>query len=410
MKTISLLAIFCVIFLSCRQDSVEQPATNLTTNEKSAKIIAADNQFGLELFRNINSAATEQKNTMISPMSVSLALGMLYNGTNAATKTQMEAMLHKSGLTADDINQNYKELVSALASHDPKVELNIANAIFYKNIFPVKPDFVTINQNYYQAEVAGLDFSNPDKTLNTVNGWVNSKTKGKIDKIINEVNPDDVMYILNAIYFNGQWTYSFDKGKTSKQSFTKEDNSVIQTATMQIESKFNYYSGQSFEMLEMPYGSGKFSMVVLLPKTGYKTNEIISSLSSDNLNSWFSKATESKKNVFLPKFEFKFDQSLISNLEALGMVDAFDPSKANLSGISEAAQLYVSEVMHKSYIKVDEKGTEAAAVTGITIGTTSAGPETNVFRADHPFVFLIREKDTNSILFIGKVTDPSKSE
>lgn len=409
MKTLFCIVIFCTVFLSCRQDSVEQPATNLTTTEKSAKIIAADNQFGLELFRSINSSATEQKNTMISPMSVSLALAMLYNGTDQATKTQMEAMLHKSGLTADDINQNYKDLVSALASHDPKVELNIANAIFYKNTFPIKPDFATTNQNYYQAEVAGLDFTKTTETLKTVNGWVNSKTKGKIDKIIDSVNPDDIMYILNAIYFNGEWTYSFDKGKTSDQSFTREDNLVVQTSTMNIENSFNYYNDSNFEMLEMPYGSGKFSMVVLLPKTGNKTNDIISSLSTDNLTNWFSKLSESKKNVFMPKFEFKFDKSLISNLEALGMIDAFNASKANLSGISEAAQIYVSEVMHKSYIRVDEKGTEAAAVTGITVGVTTAGPDTSVFRADHPFVFLIREKDTNSILFIGKVIDPTKS-
>jgi serpin B len=162
-------------------------------------------------------------------------------------------------------------------------------------------------------------------------------------------------------------------------------------------------------MLEMPYGSGKFSMLVLLPKTGKKTDDVISLLTTNNLSDWISKLTETKKTVYLPKFEFKFDKSLIDNLQALGMTDAFDSGKADLTGISDEAQLFISEVMHKSYIKVDEKGTEAAAVTGVTVGLTSVGTDLAVFRADHPFVFIIREKDTNSILFIGKVIDPSKS-
>lgn len=409
MKTTFLIAIFTLLAFSCKQESESQPTTDLTLNEKSAKIIAADNQFGLELFQKINSSLTEQKNTMISPMSISLALGMLYNGTDGNTKAQLETMLHKSGLTPNDINQNYKDLVSSLTSHDPKVELSISNGIFYRNTFPIKSDFTATNQNYYEAEVAGLDFTKTTETLNKVNGWVNSKTKGKIDKIINQVNTEDVMYILNAIYFNGEWKYRFDSQQTSNQNFTKEDNFTIQVPTMTIENKFNYYGDQNFEMLEMPYGSGKFSMMILLPRSGKKTSDVISALTTNNLTEWISKLTETKKTVYLPKFEFKFDKSLINNLQALGMTDAFDATKANLTGISDAAKLVVSEVMHKSYIKVDEKGTEAAAVTGITVGVTSVGPDLAVFRADHSFVFLIREKDTNSILFIGKVTDPSKS-
>jgi serpin B len=409
MKTASLFLIGTLLLISCQRETIIQPPTDITTTEKSAKIIAADNQFGLELFSNINAAQTEQKNTMISPMSISLALAMAYNGTGGNTKAQMESMLHKSGLTPDDINQNYKELVSALASHDPKVELSISNAIFYRNTFSVKPDFIATNQNYYNAEVAGLDFSKTSESLNTVNGWINSKTKGKIDKIINQVKPEDIMYILNAIYFNGEWEYRFDAGKTSNQAFKKEDNSVIQAPTMTIENKFNYFGASDFEMLELPYGSGKFSMLILLPKSGKKVNDVISSLTVSNLNNWISGLSETNKKVYLPKFEFKFDKSLLTDLEALGMIDAFNPFKSNLSGISEVAQLYISEVMHKSYIKVDEKGTEAAAVTSITVGLTSVGPDLAIFRVDHPFVFMIREKDTNSILFIGKVIDPTKS-
>ncbi|HAH25186.1 MAG TPA: hypothetical protein DCL77_15750 [Prolixibacteraceae bacterium] len=401
-RIISIISLTLVLF-ACNKTETEPKVSDITANEKSAKIIAADNQFGLELFQKVNASLTEPKNTMVSPLSVSLALAMVYNGTAGDTKSQMEQMLHKAGMTPEDLNQSYKDLVAGLISHDPKVELSISNAIYYRNTFNVKDNFITTNQNYYQAEVSGLDFTNTAEALQTVNGWVNTKTKGKIDKIINEVKPEDVMYLLNAIYFNGEWKYRFDAAKTMNLPFTKEDKTVIQVPTMSIENPFNYYSDQSFQMLEMPYGSGKYSMLVFLPKGGKTTNDVISLLSPENVSSWLQKMTEQKKEVYLPKFEFKFDDSLVDELKALGMTDAF--SNADLSGIAESVDLVVSEVMHKTYIKVDERGTEAAAVTGITVGVTTAGPDPS-FRADHPFVFAIREKDTQAILFIGKVMNP----
>ena len=397
-----------LLIMSCKSDTDTPAITDLTPTEKSAKIIAADNQFGFEVFQKVNASPGEPKNTMISPMSISLALAMVYNGTNGDTKKQMEDMLHKSGLTPDDINQSYKELVSALSSHDPKVELAISNAIFYRNTFSVKNDFITTNQNYYQAEVSGLDFTKTVETLNKVNGWVNTQTKGKIDKIIEQVNPEDVMYLLNAIYFNGEWQYRFDPKETTDMPFTKEDNQVVQVPTMTIENPYNYFSHESFQMLEMPYGSGKYSMLIFLPASGKNTNNLISLLTAENVNDWLLKMTEQKKKVYLPKFEFKFDDSLVDELQVLGMTDAFNDAKADLSGISDAAKLVISEVMHKSYIKVDERGTEAAAVTGITVGVTSIGPD-NSFRVDHPFIFAIREKDTKAILFIGKVMNPNQN-
>ncbi|MBW8332144.1 MAG: serpin family protein [Prolixibacteraceae bacterium] len=406
MKRIISLLLLTFLF-ACNNAENEPQFTNLTPNEKSAKIIAADNQFGFELFRKVNASLDEPKNTMISPMSVSLALAMVYNGTDGNTKAQMEQMLHKAGMTSEDINQSYKDLVAALISHDPKVELSISNAIFYRNSFPVKDAFKTTNKNYYNAEVSGLDFAKTAETLNKVNGWVNTKTKGKIDKIIEEVKGGDIMYLLNAIYFNGEWKYRFDTKETADRSFTKEDNTVVQVPTMKIEEPFNYFNHSDFQLLEMPYGSGKYSMLIFLPASGKNTGDMISMMSSENVNEWISKLSEQKKEVFLPKFEFKFDNSLKDELAALGMTDAFDDAKANLSGISDAAQLVISEVMHKTYIKVDERGTEAAAVTGITVELTSM-PVDNSFRVDHPFVFAIREKDTQAILFIGKVMDPKQ--
>jgi len=411
MKKIKSVALIAVLFLATaacnKNDEENKIPSEITMTEKSADIIAADNQFGFELFQKVNASLDEPKNTMISPMSVSLALAMVYNGTDGDTKKQMEDMLHKSGMTPDEINENYKELVAALSSHDPKVELAISNAIFYKNTFPVKNEFITTNQNYYNAEVAGLDFSQTTETLNKVNGWVNTNTKGKIEKILDKVRDKDIMYLLNAIYFNGEWQYRFNSKKTTNMPFTKEDNQVVQAPTMTIENKFNYFSNQTFQMLEIPYGSGKYSMLVFLPTSGKTTNDVISMLNPGNMTDWLSRMTELNRKLYLPKFEFKFDQSLVDVLKALGMTDAFSDVKANLTGISDAAQLSISEVMHKSYIKVDERGTEAAAVTEVTIIYTSTGQD-NSFRVDHPFVFAIREKDTKAILFIGKMMNPTQ--
>jgi serpin B len=407
MKRIIMFFYLTFALFACEQAENEPKVSNLAPTEKSARIIAADNQFGFELFKKVNASLNEPTNAMISPLSVSLALAMVYNGTEGNAKTQIEQMLHKANLSPEDINQSYKDLVAALISHDPKVELSISNAIFYRNSFTIKDNFITTNQNYYQAEVSGLDFTKTDETLNTVNNWVNTKTKGKIDKIIEKVKPEDVMYLLNAIYFNGQWTYSFDTQKTVDLNFTKEDKTVIQVPTMTIKKPFNYYNNSNFDLLEIPYGTGKYSMLIFLPKSDKKTDDIISLMTSENVNNWIPQMTEQNKEVFLPKFEFKFDDSLKDALAALGMTDAFDAAKANLSGISDDDKLVVSEVIHKTYIKVDERGTEAAAVTGITIGATAIGPD-NSFRADHPFVFAIREKDTQSILFIGKVMDPNQ--
>ena len=405
MKYILCFLCLTLLLIACTKTENEAPVTTIPNSEKSAAIVAADNLFGFELFKKINASMAEPKNTMISPMSVSLALAMLYNGAEGETKTQMQEMLHKSGLTPDDLNQSYKDLVEALVSHDPKVELSIANAIYYRNTFSILNRFITTNQNFYQAEVQGLDFANESATLNTVNGWVNAHTKGKIDKIIEQVKPETIMYLLNAIYFNGEWTYRFDPKKTYDMPFTKEDNATVQVPMMMIENPFNYYSNNDFQLLEMPYGSGKYSMLIFLPQQGKTTNDVISMLNTESVSTWLGQMTEVEKEVYLPKFEFKFSKGLVDVLKSLGMTDAFYDSKANLSGISEKAQLVVSEVMHKTYIKVDERGTEAAAVTGITIDVTSVGPD-NSFRADHPFVFAIREKDTQAILFIGKVMNP----
>ena len=389
-------------------DLSDKTPSNIELDTKSAKIVDADNRFGLELFQKINETDTEGKNIMISPLSVSLALAMAYNGAEGDTREQMEAMLHKLGLTPDDINHSYKTLVAALKSHDAKVTLDIANGIFYHQNFDVKNDFLNTNETYYGAEVKALDFTNGKNTLSTINGWVKNKTRDKIESILDVISPYDVMVLVNAVYFNGEWTYRFDKNNTTDRVFFYEDKSSQNIPTMMIKERFNHYRHDQFEMLELPYGGGKYSMLVFLPNEGSTINQTIKLLTSENINTWAGQMQSWEKKVFLPKFEFKYDNALSDELQAMGMTDAFLGSKANFRGITEAEQIYISEVMHKSYIKVDERGTEAAAVTGIVFENTSLNPD-EIFAVDRPFVFAIKEKDTNAILFIGKVLDPKQN-
>ena len=407
--TILFLSLFLVtpLLKSCSNSPVDEgEVTDIEMDLKSEQIVEADNAFGLELLREVNAELYNSKNLMISPLSVSLALAMVYNGADGDTKSQMEMVLHKAGLTSEQINQAYKTLVAALGSHDPKVELSIANAIFYRDDFSVKPAFTSTNQNYYNAEVEALNFNNTDATLNRVNGWVKDKTRDKIEEIIEQVSANDVMYLINAIYFNGKWTYQFKKSDTSNRPFYTEDGGELQVPTMILEpTALNYTSTSTFELLELPYGNEKYSMLLFLPKADHSTDEVINNLNPSALDGWLEDMHKNNLKVYLPKFEFEYDNSLVDNLKSLGMTDAFAPGLSDFSGIADRSDLHISEVKHKTYVKVDEEGTEAAAATGVTVGVTSVGPEP-VFRVDRPFVFAIREKDTSAFLFLGKVNNP----
>ena len=412
-KLIVCLGLFFSMFIlnSCSETIIEEgEPTKIELDLKSKQIVGADNQFGLEIFKLVNEELEADNNLMISPLSISLALAMAYNGADGDTKSQMEEMLHKTGLTSDQINQAYKTLVEALGSHDPKVELSIANAIFYHENFSLKSGFISTNQTYYDAEVDALNFANSSATLNQVNGWVKDKTHDKIESIIDQVSPSDVMYLINAIYFKGEWTYQFDKGNTQDMTFYTETGGELQVPTMMLDkTTLQYNNTEKFALLELPYGSKKYSILIFLPTHNFTTNDVIEDVNQSNLESWLDNLHEQNLKVYLPKFEFGYENSLVDNLKALGMVDAFDPSLSDFSEISDQTDLFISEVKHKSYIKVDEEGTEAAAVTGITFNTTSTQPDP-IFNVDHPFVFAIREKDTNALLFLGKVNNPLLDE
>ncbi|NQU51073.1 MAG: serpin family protein [Bacteroidetes bacterium] len=415
MKTLGTLffAFFLVSVCSCQQDNIEtNEISTIELDEKSAQLVEADNTFGLEIFRKIRTES-DKENIMISPLSISVALAMTYNGADGETKTEMETVLNLNGLTADDINASYKMLIGALQSLDKDVALKIANAIYYSDNFSVKSDFISTNQNYYDAEVESLNFSSPS-SVRTINDWVAEKTNDKILKIIENLSPNDRMILLNAIYFNGIWNKKFDKNGTEIRNFKKKDVTILEIPMMNKEDKLNYSSNELLQAIELPYGNGHYNMVLLLPEDGKTSQNIIEELSTENWKNWMADF-ETKDNVVvtMPRFKFAFDTRLKEVLKEMGMLKAFSPTLADFTGIANDENLHISSVLHKSFIDVNENGSEAAAVTAVIIGVTSAGPDQIqkiYFTVDKPFVFAITEKDTDAILFIGEVQNPEYKE
>ncbi len=407
--TITLFSLFLFFLLgACQQENLSIEDNHIKMDEKSAQLIKANNNFGLDIFREVRSES-EKENIMISPLSISLALAMTYNGADGETKKEMEETLRVAGLTADEINTSYNMLIKALQSLDSNVIFEIANAIFYADIFQVYPDFIAVNTSNYDAKVERLNFSSP-AAVETINNWVADKTHDKIMKIIDKLNDLDRMVLLNAVYFNGIWSKKFDEGGTKMRNFTKKDGTNEEVPMMSKEDALEYTSNELFQAIQLPYGNGQYNMVVLLPSEGKSSQDVINELNSENWKNW-GESFHKKEHVMvtMPRFKFAFDSELKNVLKKMGMLQAFDSKLANFSKITNQGDPYISSVIHKSYIDVNENGTEAAAVTAVIISVTSVGPDDIqkiYFTVDKPFVFAITEKDTGAILFIGEVQNP----
>jgi len=383
-------------------------ARGLTIGEQ--QLVESGNTFGFELFKEVVEQDGD-KNIFISPLSVSMALGMTLNGADGDTYDAMKQTLELAGLTEEEINKSYESLIELLRGLDPEVIFQIANSIWYRQGFAAKQAFLDVCQSYFDAEVAELDFSDP-AAVDTINNWVDENTNGKIEEIVDSpIDPLTVMFLINAIYFKGTWKYEFDEQNTQSAPFYLPDESDVQCQMMEQKAEFDYYQNDDFQAIDLPYGNGKYSMTVLLPTQDKDIDELISELNDGNWNEWTGNLAEEEVKLYLPKFTLEYELELNDVLKALGMEVAFDDVEADFGRMYDTDQveenLYIAKVKHKTFVEVNEEGTEAAAVTSVEMRFESVGPSGTIMRVNRPFIFAIRENHSGSILFAGKIINPT---
>jgi len=342
--------VFVVVgVVACGGGNTNNPVVRDLT-ETEQKLVESSNRFGFKLLSEV-VGQSDGGNVFISPLSVSLALGMTYNGTAGTTEEGMRATLEFGDLTREEINQGYRDLIEMLCNLDPKVQMEIANSIWYRQGFDVLQSFVDTMTTFFDALVTAVDFSDPG-TKDVINEWVAEKTHDKIKEIIKETYADMVMILINAIYFKGTWTYEFDPEDTSDGTFHAPDGDKT-VKMMHMHGELSYQENADFQAVDLPYGHELFSMTVFLPKGDKSVDDLVAMLTDENWAAW-------------------------------------------MGGFNV-------EVKHKTYVKVNEEGTEAAAGTSVTIVDTAAGPFMSV---DRPFLFVIHDKNSKAMMFMGKIVDP----
>jgi len=370
----------------------------LTDSERS--VLSAANAFSFSLWKQVN-AATKDSNVFVSPLSVSFSLGMAMNGAANQTLDEMRSAMQYGSASLTDIDAGYKSLMSLLASLDNSVTMDVANSIWYRKDFPFNQSFLDDGANFFSASIKPLDFNDAAGSISAINGWVSSRTNGKIPSIVDQIDPQNVMYLINAIYFKGSWRTKFDASLTMDAPFHAPGGDQS-ARLMHRQGRMSYMETPGFQAVDLPYGDSAFTMTVMLPKAGSTVESLASSLDATVLQSLTTGLHTAEVELFLPKVKLSFARNLIPDLESLGMSVPFT-DHADFTRMSTLGrQLYISQVRHKTYVDVNEDGTEAAAVTSTGISVTSA-PLYTTMRVDRPFVFVIRERLSGTVLFIGKV-------
>ena len=404
--TIIAILISAGILHSCEKaDPIQKDPKKITLHKKSAEIIEADQAFSFELFQQVYQGS-DQENIMISPLSVSYALGMTCNGAARTTLEAFKEVLHFSDLTETEVNESYKDLMEQMLDLDQKVEFSIANSIWYRLGFQVLDEFIQTNKDYFDAEVKEADFGDP-ATLDKINGWIEDKTNGKIKDMLDFIPVDAVMYLINAIYFNAPWKYEFEKTDTYQGDFNLADGTKHQVDYMRVSGDFQYTSNEDFTAVELPYGDSAFSMVVMLPSQDKVIADLVAKLDGAHWDSWYENSRFTGVEITLPKFKYEWKDSLNDPLKNLGLGIAFSPFEADFTRITPPGGIYISRVIHQTFIDVMEEGTEAAAATIVEMRELSSGGGGPIpFKADRPFLYVIKENSTGAILFMGKVGRP----
>ena len=379
------------------------PLFAAVANETRREISQAHNAFGFDLFKTLVEAE-RNNNIFISPSSIALALSMVYNGAKGETKDAIEKTLRFKDLDISTINQQSLRLINLLKNPDPKVELSIANSVWARKGIEVRQDFLTTVRKYYNAEISTIDFKDPS-AVRTINSWISKNTKGKIPQIVETIPTDMVMYLINAVYFKGSWTTEFDKKLTQERLFTPANGAPKNHPLMRQTHVLPYLETETFQSVNLPHGQNKrLSMYVFLPRN---LETFIKGFDIKAWDNWMTKYETIEGTILLPRFKMEYAKELRPVLTKLGMGAAFQ-NDADLSGISDKERSKMSEVVHKTYVDVNEEGTEAAAATSVGRTVTSFEPQRKTFymEVNRPFFFAIRDNQNQEILFMGIVNNP----
>lgn len=393
-----------LLALSCKKSQEKEDGytgKSLVLTAKEQQKADKDNEFTFKLLKEVAADLPGSKNMMLSPLSVSMAVGMTSNGANGQTLEAIRNTLKFGDFTEAEVNSYYQKIITELPELDPKATLNVANSIWYGNGFEVLPAFLKTNSDYYKAEVQGLDFASPG-AKDQINNWVSTNTNGKIPTIIDQIRGDMVMFLINAVYFKSNWSAKFDKNKTAKGDFHLSGQSKVQADFMTAMLKINSFINAEASVIELPYGNKRYSMVIAMPTGATTAGTMAETLTAQKWDQWMSSLREGHNDIRLPKFKFEYQIKLNDPLTALGMGNAFS-DMADFTRLRSNGQLKIDEVKHKTFIEVNEEGTEAAAATSVGIVETSAPAPIIV---NKPFIFAIREMKTGLILFTGIVNNP----
>jgi serpin B len=404
--------------LSAAPRATERPAAPKGSNEETAmnhSLAKASNAFGFDLFQQLRQQAA-RKNVFFSPLSVAMALAMTYNGAEGETKQAMARTLKiqgpdsqgpdSQGMNRAELNRASAELLNGLKSADPQIELAIANSLWARRGARFNEDFLARNRQFFGAEISTLDFSNP-QSVATINRWVDTNTKGKIDRIIDQIDPQQVMFLINAVYFKGQWQRRFEKSLTQTQPFHMLGDQQKPVQMMAQSGEYLYYRGEKFQAISLPYGKGGASLYLFLPDPDSSIEDFLEGLSYPKWEEWIKDFHNAPGDVKLPRFKMDYEKTLNQALSKLGMDVAFTP-RADFTGMRPERDVFISEVKHKAVVEVNEEGTEAAAATSVGIRVTSMRPTPQrfTFIADRPFLMAIRDSQSGAILFMGAVMEP----
>lgn len=394
--------VLAFVAIACNDPAAppEQPITALprALTAGESKIIAASNDFAFDLFRTGNRSQ-HNSNVFISPLSASMALGMTANGAAGTTYDEMGAGLRLGSASREEVNDGYKSLITLLTGLDRTTTFKIANSIWYRQNFPFHASFLDESRSYFDARVEALDFTSPS-AVTTINSWVSEETNDRIPQILDEIHRDDVMFLINAIYFKGTWQKQFDKTRTEQAPFNAADGTTASVPMMWRAEGVDHVATSEYSAIDLPYGNTAFTMTVVMPN-GTDIDTFAESFDQSKWNALVSGLKTSSLEVHLPKFRMEWKRLLNEDLEELGMRLPFTPRGADFTRMSPAGRdLFISRVLQKTFVEVDEAGTEAAAATLVGIRATSLPPS---FRADRPFLVVIRERFSGAILFIGKI-------